>query len=230
MDEYTTHRGAIWDLDGVLVDTAPFHCRAWQAVAAERGYPFTQADFQRTFGQRNQEIIATLFEQDLSSQQVQALAERKEQLFRQFARGHIRPLPGALALLRGVGQHGFRQALATSTPRANAELILGELGVSDCFQVLVCAEDVRVGKPDPEVFLLAARRLGLPPPRCVVLEDAVPGAQAAVAAGTHCLAVAGERPLEAFASSLPPPCRVVRTLEELTAEDLAAWLDAEVEP
>lgn len=222
VDRQHAERGAIWDLDGVLVDTADLHRRAWAALAEESGLVFTDEDFRRTFGLRNPEIIATVFGQALPPERVQALGDRKEELFRSLARGHIRPLPGALELLEGLARAGVRQALATSTPRANVHLVLEELGLEDRFDAVVCAEDVRAGKPDPEGFLLAARRLGVDPRHCVVLEDAVAGAQAARAAGMGCVAVAGQRPLEQLAQSLPPSCLVVRTLLDLTPEQVIA--------
>lgn len=212
--------GVIWDLDGVVVDSAEFHRAAWQRLAAELGRAFTDDDFRRTFGMRNPEIIASVLRVEGPPERVAELGERKEALYRELARGRLRMLPGVERLLRELAERGVPQALATSTPRANVELILAELGLRDRFQALVTAEDVRKGKPDPEGFLLAAERLGVPAGWCVVLEDALVGAQAAAAAGMRCVLVAGERALGPLARDLPRGCRLARTLEEVNPESL----------
>lgn len=187
----------LWDLDGVLVDTAEFHFQAWQALLASLGRQLSEAEFRRTFGLRNDTILRNLLG-DLRQEETEELSERKEALFRERARGRIAALPGALDLLRRLQRRGKKMALVSSTPRENLELVLGELDVKDAFQALVAAEDVERGKPDPEGFLLAARLLGVEPRRCVVLEDATGGVEAAKRAEMRCIAVATTRPREAL--------------------------------
>ena len=180
---------AIWDVDGTLVDTAEMHFQAWAATAMERGRPFSRDDFARTFGRRNPEIIHILFEDGLGEQEAIDLADRKERIYREKAARGVVLLPGVQALLEDLHRAGFVQAVGSSAPRANLELILRLAGVERFFPAVVAMEDTQRGKPDPQVFQLAAQRLDIPPERCVVLEDAVAGVQAAKAGGMKCIAV-----------------------------------------
>lgn len=185
----------LWDLDGVLVDTARFHYQAWRQLFDDLGRSFSEEDFRRTFGLRNDLI----FRQELPgtpAEEVEDLSERKEALFRRFAAGSITPLPGALELVRYALARGRRLALVTSTPRANIDFVLGQIGLTDSFETIVAAEDVSKGKPEPEGYLLAARRLGVPPDRCLVIEDAPGGIEAGRRAGMRTLAVATTHPRE----------------------------------
>jgi beta-phosphoglucomutase len=217
-------RAAIWDVDGTLVDTAELHFRAWEAVCRELGRPFTRADFAATFGRRNPEIIHHLFGDRFDERQVAALGERKEEQYRESARGGVQPLPGVVPLLEGLHRAGFRQAIGSSAPPANLELILGLLGVAGYFDAIVSGEDTQRGKPDPQVFLLAAERLGVAPARCVVLEDAVAGVEAARAAGMKCIAVrfVGHHPAEKLRQSGAD--LVVDSLEQVTARTVCDLL------
>ena len=193
-------RAVLWDLDGVLVDSAPFHFQAWRELFTSLGREFSEADFRHTFGLRNDTILGDLLG-DLPPAEVERLAARKEELFRRAARGNIAALPGALALLRLLRERGLRLALVSSTPHANIELVLRSLGVETAFDVIVGEEDVTRGKPDPEGFLLAAERLGVPPGECVVIEDAPAGVEAAKRGGMRCVGVYGDRPREALAKA-----------------------------
>jgi beta-phosphoglucomutase len=181
-------RGAIWDMDGTLVDTAELHFEAWAEVCRERGRDFTRADFAATFGQRNPEIIAALFGDRFDEREAE-LGERKEELYRAAAGKGVSLLPGVAALLDGLHRAGVRQAIGSSAPRKNLELILRLTGVERYFAAVVGMEETQRGKPDPQVFLVAAQHLGVAPGRCVVFEDAVAGVQAARAGGMKCVAV-----------------------------------------
>lgn len=184
------HRNAaIWDMDGTLVDTAELHFRAWHEVAREQGREFTRADFAATFGRRNPEILRVLFGDRFDEKQIADLGEHKEELYRAAARRGVQLLPGVRALLEDLHRAGFAQAIASSAPHANLELIPRLTGIAQFFTAVVGMEDTQRGKPDPQVFLVAAERLGVAPPRCVVLEDAVAGVQAARAGGMKCIAV-----------------------------------------
>jgi beta-phosphoglucomutase len=182
---------AIWDMDGTLVDTAELHFAAWEAVCSDEGRPFSRADFAATFGRRNPEIIHWLFgDNHFSEQGIAELGERKEEKYRAAARAQgVVPLPGVVKLLEGLGRAGFRQAIGSSAPRANLDLILEMTGVARFFPVVVSMEDTQRGKPDPQVFQVAAERLKVAADRAVVLEDAVAGVEAAKAGGMKCIAV-----------------------------------------
>ncbi len=217
-----TPAAAIWDVDGTLVDTAELHYRAWVELAAAIGKPFTRADFAATFGRRNPEIIRALFDPHATDPAVADLGERKEQTYRAAARREgVSLLPGVRELLDGIKALGWRQAVGSSAPRANLELILDVTGTRADFDAVVAAEDTARGKPDPQVFQVAAAKLGVPADRCVVFEDAVAGVEAARAAGMRCVAVrfVGHHPAEALRAAGAD--RVVDCLTELTAADVA---------
>jgi beta-phosphoglucomutase len=210
-------RGAIWDMDGTLVDTAELHFQAWLEVCNEHGREFTRADFAATFGRRNPEIIAHLFGDRFTGREVEAFGDRKEVLYRAGASRGVTLLPSVAELLEALHQEGFGQAIGSSAPHANLELILEKTGVRRYFDALVGAEDTSRGKPDPQVFLLAAERLGAQPAKCVVFEDAVAGVEAARNGGMRCVAVRfvghhAEEALRQAGADL-----VVRSLEEVDA-------------
>jgi beta-phosphoglucomutase len=189
----------IWDVDGTLVDTAEQHFRAWSRLAAEIGEPFTRADFAATFGWRNPEIIRKLFDPDADDARCRELAERKEDLYRASVREEgTRLLPGAARLLAAFAAEGRPQAVGSSAPPGNLDLLLGLTDTRRYFASVVTGDDVTRGKPDPEVFLTAAAKLGADPRRCVVFEDAPAGVEAAKAGGMRCVAVTfvGHHPAE----------------------------------
>lgn len=187
-------QAVIWDLDGVIIDSAEEHRLAWQRLAREEGVPFTDTDFWATFGKRNDDILAIQWG-TLQPQQVKLLADRKENYFRELIRKTAAPLPGSIELMRGLHEAGFRQALASSAPIENIQLISDALGLERYLTALVSGETVPHGKPAPDIFLKAAQALDIQPPYCLVIEDAVAGVQAAHAAGMRCISVAGNRDL-----------------------------------
>jgi beta-phosphoglucomutase len=187
-------QAVIWDLDGVILDSADEHRRAWQRLAREEGFPMTDADFWATFGKRNDDIIASLWG-NLPPEQVKVLSDRKEMYFRELIKESAVPLPGAIELMRELHTSGFAQALASSSPVENINLIADVLGLKQYLSILVSGETVAKGKPAPDIFLKAASELQMNPSVCLVIEDAVAGVEAAHAAGMRCIAVAGNRDL-----------------------------------
>jgi beta-phosphoglucomutase len=188
-------RAVIWDLDGTLVDSRAYHWRAWRETLAALGYSLTYEQFLATFGWRNEEILRQLLGPDLPEEAVARIAAAKERRYRELVQSEgLTLLPGARLWLERLHRAGWRQALATSAPRQNVETILAVLGISAYFQATVCAEDVQRGKPDPEIFLRAAARLGVPPARCVVVEDAPAGVEAARRAGMRVVGVLTSHP------------------------------------
>ena len=220
---------AIWDMDGTLVDTAELHFQAWVEVCRENGRDFTRADFAATFGRRNPEILSYLFGDRLSAEQVVELGDRKEELYRAAARSGVALLPGAGELMADLHQRGVAQAIGSSAPRANLELILELTGIGPYLGAVVGMEDTTRGKPDPQVFQVAAQRLGVPAERCVVFEDAVAGVQAARAGGMHCVAVTfvAHHPAEKLLAAGAD--RLVASLAELDGSAVLALLEGAVE-
>jgi beta-phosphoglucomutase len=215
----------IWDVDGTLVDTATQHFRAWTRFAAEIDKPFTRADFAATFGMRNPEIIRKLFFPDADDERCRVLGERKEDLYRASVRGEgVQLLPGAARLLAAFAAEGWPQAVGSSAPPGNLDLLLGVTDTRRYFAAVVTGDDVTRGKPDPEVFLAAAAKLGVDPRRCVVFEDAVAGVEAAKAGGMWCVAVTfvGHHPAEKLSAAGAD--LVVGSLDEVSVEQVGDLL------
>lgn len=213
----------IWDVDGTLVDTAEQHFRAWARLAAEIHKPFTRADFAATFGMRNPEIIRKLFFPDADDGWCQELGRRKEDLYRASVRDEgTQLLPGAGRLLAAFAAAGWPQAVGSSAPPGNLDLLLGLTDTRRYFAAVVTGDDVTRGKPHPEVFLTAAEKLGAEPARCVVFEDAVAGVEAARAGGMRCVAVTfvGHHPADKLRAAGADV--VVSSLDEVTTEHVAA--------
>jgi beta-phosphoglucomutase len=209
---------AIWDVDGTLVDTAEQHFSAWVRLCRELGRPFDRADFAATFGKRNPDILNYLFGPVFSDEQMAELGGRKEDYYKAAARQGIALLPGVRELCASLQEACVRQAIGSSAPRANIDLILSLTEIEPFFQAIVSMEDTTRGKPDPQVFQVAAERLNTPAARCVVFEDAVAGVEAAKAGGMKCVAVAFTGHHSAEKLQAAGADRVVKSLEEMTVE------------
>ncbi len=188
----TESRAVLWDLDGTLADTEEYHWLAWQQVMSAEGLTITHEQFLETFGQRNHTVLTAWLGAETPLERIDALGDAKEAVFRETVRSRgLEALPGAVTWTARLRERGWRQAIATSAPLANAETMLDALGIAHCFDAVVSSEDVSAGKPDPEVFQKAAARVGVPPSRCIVVEDAPAGVEAARRAG---MASIGVRP------------------------------------
>ena len=188
-----TDYGVLWDMDGVLVDTAELHFRTWLEALSTYDIPLTRESFRATFGMNNAGTLTALLGEAPSPELLAEIGERKERQFRQAIRGQVRPLPGVLPWLERLRSEGVRQAVASSAPPANIDVLLNELGLRPFFDVIGSGSDLPA-KPDPSLFLQVARLIGVPPGRCVVVEDSVAGVQAARRAGMRCLAVTTTNP------------------------------------
>ena len=180
----------LWDLDGTLVDSADYHFDSWIEALAPEGRSLTRDQFRATFGQRNDRILAGWFGADAPPALVARIADAKETAYRRMVRERgLVPLPGASHWVAALHAWGWPQAIASSAPRANIDVVLEALGWRDDFQAIVASEDVRAGKPDPEVFLTAAARLAAPATACIVVEDAAAGVEAARRGGMRSIGV-----------------------------------------
>ena len=210
---------AIFDWDGVVIDSSRQHERGWEMLAAAEGRVLPAGFFKRSFGMKNDRVIAELLGWTRDREEIARLSRRKEQLYRELIlHDHIAPLPSVVAWLNALRAAGVPSAIASSTPRNNIECVIDTLHLRDFFTATVAAEDVTQGKPHPEVFLLAARKLGASPAQCVVFEDAHVGIEAARAAGMKVVGVATTHPAE----TLGDADRVVRRLDELTPAAVSA--------
>lgn len=206
----------LWDMDGVIVDTAPYHFAAWQQIFEKRGVKFTRAEFKRSFGRRNETIIPDILDKNISGAEIAAIAKEKEAVFRRLGRNKIKPFPGAVNLIKHLAERHVKMALVSSTPARNIEVILNCLGIGGFFKTIISGEDVTNGKPDPEGFLLAAERLGIMPGNCVVIEDSTAGVSAAKRAGMHCVAITNTCPR----SKLVSADLIIDSLETIDVDDL----------
>ncbi len=213
-------RAVIWDMDGVIADTALYHRQAWQEALLKRGINFTEEDFRRGFGQRNEEIIRHILGEQVSQDEINAIANEKEEGFRRRVGNNLKPLPGVMELMKALAECDFKMALASSTPLENILLLNEGLGIAQYFQAIVSADDVTEGKPSPQAFLLAAQKMGIEPRNCLVIEDAVAGVTAAKRAGMRCLAVTNTNPRV----SLVEADLIVDSLEEIQVNDLIRLL------
>lgn len=179
----------IWDVDGVLLDSAEQHRESWQEVARRHGLPYSSADFWATFGRRNSDVIPVLYQVAGPPERLEALANEKEAAYRDALRRKATALPGAVELMRALHAVGYAQALGSSAPVENLDLIVQLLGIRQYLGAVISGEMVARGKPAPDIFLTAVQRLGVVPARALVIEDAPAGVAAAHAGGMRCLAV-----------------------------------------
>ena len=194
-------KAVIWDMDGVLADTTEAHFRTWVTSLAEWEIPLDRDQFDLIFGMNNQDTLTALLGRPPKPDELATIAGRKEYLFRLEAQRIVHPGPGALDLLIELGDAGWSQALASSAPHANINLLVDRFEIRDRFQAILSGAELPAGKPDPTLFLEAAKALDLSPERCVVVEDAPAGVDAAHRAGMRCIAVATTRPREALSSA-----------------------------
>ncbi|PTL84148.1 HAD family phosphatase [Vitiosangium sp. GDMCC 1.1324] len=188
---------AIFDLDGTLVDNMRFHVQAWVALSRSLGIDSPAERFEREFnGRRNEEIFPALLGRPVAPEELTRLADAKESHYRQLYAPHLTPLRGARELLARLRGAGLRLAVASAAPQANRAFVLDGLELRPFFSQVVGAEDVKRGKPAPDVFLAAAKALEVDPATCVVFEDAVNGILAARAAGMYAVGVTTLMPAE----------------------------------
>ena len=220
-------QAAIFDLDGTLVDTYDAHMKSWQDISRMIGHDLKESEFARQFGRTNDPIIRELFEwagrAAPTADEIHDFADRKEADFRAMVQDRFPEMPGATLLLESLHADNWRLAAGTSAPVPNAELFREKLGCGRLFETIVTGDDVAHGKPDPEVFLLAASRLGVPPPCCVVIEDAAAGIEAARRAG---MASVGFCSKGRTSEELADADLVVSSLDALSPESLTAAIDA----
>ncbi|MEI6046086.1 MAG: HAD family phosphatase [Chloroflexota bacterium] len=223
MPEYNGY-GVIWDVDGTLVDTGEMHFASWVQLAKDHGKPFTRQMFKDTFGRRNPEIIAEVFGTHYTPEEVSAMGYSKEEYYRASAKHGVDLLPGVRPLLEALHEAGFKQAIGSSAPRQNVDLILDLTKAHRYFEAIVTMEDTTRGKPDPQVFLVGAEKLSLAPEKCLVMEDAVAGIEAAHAGGMKAIGISfvghhPEQTLKEAGAEL-----VVKTLAEVSVETVRTIL------
>lgn len=208
-------RAVIFDIDGTIVDNMHLHAEAFGVFAERHGLPpLTQADRARLDGRRNSEIFPILFKREVSRDEWQAYEHEKEGLYRELSKGRLAPMKGLSSLIERLTSESIPVALATSAPKPNVVHTLAELGLGPAFSVIVRGDEVARGKPAPDVFIEAARRLGVDPDDCLVFEDAPMGIEAAHAAGMRVVALTTSFHASHFAQLTPPPAFVCRDFDD----------------
>lgn len=218
--------GVVFDLDGVLIDSHDQHERSWFQLAEELRKPLTKEQFKESFGMRNVMCIPHVFRWVAPDdhETIHTVGERKEALYRELlASDGIEPLSGVVDLLDSLAAAGIPVSLGSSTSRKNIEVCFAATGLAPYFGMnYTGAEDVTRGKPAPDVFLEAARKIGRAPARCLVIEDAHVGIEAALSAGMRALAVTTTHPRETFLES--GAAHIVDSLAEVDAETVRSLL------
>jgi HAD superfamily hydrolase (TIGR01509 family) len=208
---------AIFDWDGVIIDSSRQHEQSWEVLAREEGRSLPRDHFVQGFGRKNEWIIPNLLHWASDPAQVRRLSLRKEALYRELlVRGGLIVLPGAVAFLDTLAAAAVPCAIGSSTHRENIETCLRLTDLHRYFQAIITSEDVTEGKPHPQVFLLAAGRLGAEPGRCVVFEDAPAGIDAAHRGGMKAVGLTTTHPREHLAQA----DLVVDRLDTVTLGDL----------
>jgi beta-phosphoglucomutase-like phosphatase (HAD superfamily) len=221
--------GAIFDWDGVVIDSSRHHEESWNRLAREEHRELPEGHFLKGFGMKNEAIIPAILGWSRDPAEITRLSLRKEVLYREVIRERgIEPLPGVRPFLESLSEAGIPRVIGSSTHRLNITASLKLLGLDGFFSrpgstepLIVSAEDVDRGKPDPQVFLLAAARIGMPPERCVVFEDAPMGVEAALAGGMKAVGVASTHGGNVLAKAH----LVVRRLDDLSPAALQALFD-----
>ena len=180
----------IFDMDGTLVDSMPYHVQAWMALLADRGVQTTPEAFLRqTGGKTNHQILREVFGDRLTGEEIARYARQKEALYRDLFRPHLEPIDGLIGFLNGAQHLHVPMAVATSAGKANRDFVLKGLGLEPYFTAVVGVEEIQEGKPHPEIFLRTAEKLGVAPAGCLVFEDALAGIEAADRAGMKAVAL-----------------------------------------
>lgn len=191
-------RAVLWDLDGTIVDSGDLHWLAFQDTMRAASIAMTYEQFVSCFGWKNDRIVRLLLGEDVAPDVITRLSDAKEVRFRELAAASgVRALPGAAEWIARLHDAGWKQSIASSAPRENIRVMLEALGLTRYFDAIVAAEDVSHGKPEPEVFLTAAARVGATPATSIVVEDAEAGIEGARRAGMASIGVRADIRLDA---------------------------------
>ena len=211
--------GAKFDWDGVVVDSSDLHLKSWEALSKELNRELPADHFEKGFGKRNEAIIPEILHWSNDPHQIDQWGKRKEEIYRSLGRSEgIRLGLGALSFLKDLQALGIKCAIGTSTERSNVQLALDQHGLGHFFLGSACSEDVSQGKPDPEVFLVAAKILHLPPEQCVIFEDSPHGIDAGKRAKMKTIALTTSHPADVFMNLKPD--LVIGSLAEVTPKQI----------
>ncbi|HTX79378.1 MAG TPA: HAD family phosphatase [Longilinea sp.] len=209
----------LWDMDGVLADTAEAHYKTWSKFLAEKNIAYTYDEFKQFFGMKNQDFLPIILGYTPSQELLNQYSDAKEKAFRDSINGNVHIFPGVLELLQQFKKWGFKQAVASSAVIENIDAVIDALNLRSYFDALVTPTGI-ASKPEPDIFLHAAKVLEASPDHCLVIEDSLHGITAGKRAHMKVLAVATSYPPE----RLKEADKVVDRLSDLTEDDIKKLL------
>ncbi len=214
-------QAVLFDMDGVICHTNPFHAKAFDLFFEKRGMsPGLNEYADHMYGKNNSYIFSYFLGRKIEGAELLELEDEKEGLFRKIYVDHINPINGYLDFLNDLKGAGFETAVATSAPIANMDLIIDALDIRKHMGSTMGSEDVRNHKPDPEVYLTSSHNVNAPTDRCVVFEDSFSGVSAAINAGMKVVGVLSSHTKE----ELPPCDRYITDYTEISAIDIIELL------
>jgi HAD superfamily hydrolase (TIGR01509 family) len=187
-------QAVIFDMDGVIVNSEPYSMQALIDILRQYGVAPTEDDLRRSYGRRVRDDFVDYFAKYGVTADVTIAIAHKHARYYHLAAGHLRPFPGVMPLFKRLRDRGYRLALASSGDRVKVAFGMQALELSCLFETVVTGDDVSHSKPDPEIYLTAAQRIGVPPAVCIAIEDAPAGVEAAKRAGMRCIAVTNSVP------------------------------------
>ena len=219
MDNDLSQYGVIWDLDGVLIESSQQHLESWISVLPRFDLTMSRELHEQTFGMNNREILTIMLGEPPEADFLRRVSWEKESAFREIIKGTVEPLAGAVELLEQLYSAKVWQAIASSAPEENIHVVVEELKIGGYFQALVSGQDLPA-KPNPAVYLEAARQIELGPEACVVVEDAIVGVRGAKKAGMRAVGVTTMHAAEA----LQDADLVVESLLDLSVNEIVHLL------
>lgn len=211
----------IFDMDGVICHTNPFHALAFEAFFDAYNIPYTEKEFeQHMYGKHNSHIMTYFFKRPIHGAELLTLEEEKEGLFRKIYADHIETIPHYVPFLKELKAEGFATAVATAAPRANMDLILDKLDIRSLMESTMASENVTLHKPHPEVYLQSAANIGVAPENCLVFEDSFSGVTAGLNAGMKVVGVLSTHAKE----DLPPCSFYINDYSEINAAKVLSLL------
>lgn len=180
----------LFDMDGVIVDNLPYHVDAWLLFCEKKKIPLTREIFYKELnGMNSKDTFEWLYKTQFSKAEILEMEEEKEEIYRAFYAAHRKPAPGLVDFLQTIKSAGIKTALATSAGQGNIDFTLDGIGLKSQFDIIVGGGEVNKGKPDPEIYLMAAQKLGVNPVNCWVIEDSLQGIKSGQAAGCQVVGI-----------------------------------------
>lgn len=216
------NQAVIFDMDGVICHTNPYHTKAYQTFLAKRDlYPTEEEFVQHMYGKNNRYILNHFLGREIVGQEFIDLENEKEEIFREMYTNEIFPIAGFIEFLESLKAAGFKTGVATSAPQSNLDLIMKSLGFKSKMESILASENVKEHKPHPEVYLQSAQNLSVPPENCVVFEDSFSGVSAAINAGMKVVGV-----LSSHAQEELPPCQLyIKDYHTISVEQIEKILN-----